>query len=187
VIDLDVRPAHEISRLTTVDLDSWLAAQALLDEAQHPIWDPSSGAGRRTNIRGVEHLAVFMAGLGRTAEGFAVIEWPRPFPHPWAQTRSGGGGLLVELNDGVVTEGRDSPCTRRAFHGNPGDHPFPNELDPRYKTPQYLVPRVAVFAPLQGAELIWTWIHTRVLPPGISVTMQHFGANERRSFDCGDL
>jgi hypothetical protein len=87
----------------------------------------------------------------------------------------------------VATEGREFPCTRRAFHGDPGDHPFPNELERRYKTPQYPMLGIAIFTPVLCAELIWTWIHTRVLPPGIGVTMRHFGAKERRAFDCGDL
>jgi hypothetical protein len=46
-----------------------------------------------------------------------------------------------------------------------------------------------LFTALGGAELIWIWIwiYARVLPSGISVTMRHFGAKERREFGCGDL
>ncbi len=46
---------------------------------------------------------------------------------------------------------------------------------------------IEVFAALAGAELIWTWINTQTLQPGISVTMRHFGAKERKHFGCGDL
>jgi hypothetical protein len=46
---------------------------------------------------------------------------------------------------------------------------------------------VEVFTALEGAELIWTRISTQTLPPRISVTLRHFGAEERKHFGCGDL
>lgn len=128
-----------------------------------------------------------MRGLFQLGDVFAVIEWPRPFPQPWAQTRPKGGGPLVELNDGVVQVGREYPCTRRAFRGRPGDYPLGDESDPRIRTSLYPTLPIERFTPLEGAELIWAWITTAVLPAGISVTVRHFGAKERQHYGCGDL
>lgn len=178
-------PVIDVPSVT--DLDAWVASQALPDEAERPIWKPSSVAGRRFDIRGLEHLAVLMRGLLGLGDGFAVIEWPRPFPQLWAQTRPSGGGLLVELNDGVVQAGREYPCTRRAFRGSPGEYPLGDESDPRRKTSLYPTLPIERFSPLEGAELIWPWITTAVLAPGISVTMRHFGVKERQHYGCGDL
>jgi len=185
VTGIDVLPTPAVELSTSLDLETWLATQSLPNEAEHPLWKPSRS--RATKIRSIEHLTVLMAGLSRAGDGFAIVEWGGDRPQPWAQTAPAGHGLIIELNDGVVAAGHEFACTRRAFKGGPGDYPLPNERDPRYKTSRYPVLGIETFAPFEGAELIWTWINSALLPPGISVTMRHFGAKERRSFNCGDL
>lgn len=185
-VNLDPLPSLDASPLAS--LETWLTALAQPQEAVQPVWQPSYG--RATRVRSVEHLTVLMAGLRRAEDPhavFAIIEWPRPFPQPWAQTRPSGSGLLVELNDGFVLPDREYPITRRAYRGQPGDYPMPDETDPRYRTPAYPGPVLDVFTALAGAELIWTWMTTMRLPAGIAVTMRHFGARGRAHYGGGDL
>lgn len=183
--DKELLPVPVTSMSSAVDLETWLQAQSLPKGAEHPLWKPSRG--RPTKIRSIEHLAVLMAGLSRADDGFSIVEWRRPFPHRWAQTAPAGDGLIVELNDGIVASGGEFPCTRRAFKGRPGDYPLPDERDPRFKTKRCPVLHMEMFGPLEGAELIWSWVSSRPLPPGTSVTMRHFGAADRRFFGGGDL
>ena len=182
-VDLD--PQLELNISALARLETWLSALIQPQEAEQPLWRPS--CGRDTRLRSVEHLTVLMADLHRSGDGFAIIEWPRPHPQPWAQTRPRGHGLVVELNDGFVLPGREHPITRRAYRGHAGEYPLPNETDPRYQTPDYPTPAIDVFAPLAGAGLIWAWITTQRLPSGIAVTMRHFGARARAHFGGGDL
>jgi hypothetical protein len=183
---LDLHPGDLDSVRALGSLETWLSTQSLPHEAEHPLWRPS-GSRRDTRIRGVEHLTVLISTLGRNDESFAIIEWPRPFPQPWAQTRPSDGGFIVELNDGFVLPGNQYPCTRRAYRGRPGDYPLPDEYDPRYQTPGYPAGDMGAFTALAGAELVWAWLTTATLPPGIAVTMRHFGAKQRQHFGGGDL
>lgn len=185
-VNLDPLPSLDTSPLA--NLETWLAALTQPQDAQQPLWQPSYG--RATRVRSVEHLTVLMAALRRfeaPQAAFAVIEWPRPFPQPWAQTRPQRTGLIVELNDGFVLPGREYPITRRAYRGQPGDYPLPDETDPRYQTPDYPGCGLDVLTPTAGAELIWTWMTTMRLPAGIAVTMRHFGARGRAHYGGGDL
>jgi hypothetical protein len=168
-----------------VDLDAWLVTQSLPQAAEHPIWRPSGG--RRVDVRGREHLAVLLSSMPKRRQSFGTVEWPRAFPQPWAQTRSSGDGFIAELNDGAMPPGREFPCTRRAYRGQPGEYPIPDESDARYKSSRYPSQPHEIFSALEAADLIWTWINTMTLPSGIAVTMRHFGASERRGFGCGDL
>lgn len=166
--------------------EDWLQALELPEAAERPIWVPS-GTSRRVRIRCVERLAVLMSGLRRDTRSFAYVEWPRAFPQTWAQTAPAGGGFIVEVNDGVEMRGCDAPCTRRAFRGSPGTYPPPDEDDPRYKTVRYPPFDGEIFTAMEGAELIWTQIHGRRLPPGVALTMRHFGSKERSEFNCGEF
>lgn len=174
-----------ISMPSDADLNEWLRTQLSPAPAQPMLWIPSPGATVR--IRSAEHLVVLMSGLHRQPTGFASVEWRGGSNRPWVQTAPQGHGLIIEVNEGVTPEGRTYPCTRRAFKGNPGDYPPPDESDPRYKTRRYPHLDIETFHATEGADLIWTWMHSSLLPPGISVTMRHFGAKERHEFDCGDL
>jgi hypothetical protein len=118
---------------------------------------------------------------------FAYVEWPRAFPHPWAQTRRSGQGFLVEVNDGVMLPGDEAPCTRRAFPGRPGKYPMPDESDPRFETAGYPAFPGESFTSIEGAEVIWSWIKHTALADDVAVAMRHFSRKDRDKLGGGHL
>lgn len=135
-----------LSTLTRIDdqLDVWLETVTAPQPRDEWWWDPR-WSGRRTGIRGPEHLAVLISSLRPDGDfaGIADAHSTR-----WAQVKRLESDWWVEVQD-VGSEWPD------VF--------LPSGMAPEGATEYPTGTRPAVWTHQVAAELAWAWLHGRAL------------------------